>query len=775
MPKGAFPLNSPGVSSCPRAPPVVGMAARAAHDETFGGNSSGPRIPTAQIHHPVLEDAVPFLEALLTGVPGNQFLEIRTIAKRGASHKKFYLVDSLRDQGIATALPLCLDGRENIYYGVAPRYEKREAKADDDHGDAVNLATAIWFDEITKAPPVLPPFSWIVETSFNKVQGGYLLTAPTADLDRVERLNKRLGAAVGGDNVWNRGRILRLPGFINAKYEGEQRSYLVEFHPERRYNLEELERLLPPLPAREAEDVPGRNYVGPFNPHHGESLPDDAKERFLDYLKGLGLARNADGRYRGPCPFPHEAGPSDGESAFYVSPISGTWHCFGSSHVGERHGGVQAFRPLGFRVQLPEYIPDPEATRKLFAIKRGRPPENKQGKEPTPDCDHYYQGYVDDCWPIHQQRRKAALKQGKPDRLTGELRRHLSYLTANTRTGDAELAPIFLTNKHGGQFCIAMEHPHLATRDLEPLAVGWLGECNKDGEINPVIQSLRECGRSCRWVCDEHGSKMTGQAECRKGWCPWCLTDLSKDLDRARLPDLDPETGEAYRSVWITGRYPLPSDLAQWKPYLTALHGTWQSILVKIQRQKATRGSVMWRSFTAYYAPGEAWIRWKVMFKEDSPGAADDSIVRLCQEMTAEVYDDRRFVHGELASFQLVENSRTHLLGFSPELSWDDKLMLWGTHYEATSGKKGHVCQPLGMLRDLLAKAPKPQPLVCDECGAKLRQVLDKEGDSPGLREETTVGNPLYGRSPPDRDYGSVAGADAPRPVFEGEVWEVVI
>ena len=163
------------------------------------------------------------------------------------------------------------------------------------------------------------------------------------------------------------------------------------------------------------------------------------------------------------------------------------------------------------------------------------------------------------------------------------------------------------------------------------------------------------------------------------------------------------------------------------------------------------------------------------MFKEDSPDAADGSIARLCQEMTAEVYDDRRFVHGELASFQLVENSRTHLLGFSPDLSWEDKLMLWGTHYEATSGKKGHVCQPLGMLRDLLAKAPKPQPLVCDECGAKLRQVLDKEDDNPGPREETTVGNPLYGRSPPDKDYCLGVVADAPRPVFEAEVWEVLI
>ena len=75
----------------------------------------------------------------------------------------------------------------------------------------------------------------------NKVHGGYFLEQPTADLNRVERLNKRLGAAVGGDNVWNRGRILRLPGFINVKYENQPRVFLLEFHPELRYSLDQLD------------------------------------------------------------------------------------------------------------------------------------------------------------------------------------------------------------------------------------------------------------------------------------------------------------------------------------------------------------------------------------------------------------------------------------------------------------------------------------------------------------------------------------------------------
>ncbi len=93
------------------------------------------------------------------------------------------------------ALPGHVDGRENVYYGVAPRYEPRQAETDTDRGDAVNLATSLWLDEITRPAPDLPPFSWMVETSMGKVQAGYFLEEPTANLERVEHLNQRLGIA----------------------------------------------------------------------------------------------------------------------------------------------------------------------------------------------------------------------------------------------------------------------------------------------------------------------------------------------------------------------------------------------------------------------------------------------------------------------------------------------------------------------------------------------------------------------------------------------------
>ena len=174
-------------------------------------------------------ETVEFLKALLEGVPDDQYLEIRTMEKGRGARKKFYGLSRLRERGFEIALPGYLDGKANIYYGVAPRYEQRQAESDTDRGDAVNLITTLWLDEITSPVPDLLPFSWMVETSVGKVQAGYLLKGLIDQTDRVEQLNRRLAAAVGGDNVWNRGRILRLPGFINLNHPGGQRGCTPRF------------------------------------------------------------------------------------------------------------------------------------------------------------------------------------------------------------------------------------------------------------------------------------------------------------------------------------------------------------------------------------------------------------------------------------------------------------------------------------------------------------------------------------------------------------------
>lgn len=173
----------------------------------------------------------------------------------------------------------------------------------------------------------------MVETSIGKVQAGYLLKEPTADLDRLEHLNQRLGVAVGGDNVWNRGRILRLPGFINTNHPGEQRAHLLEFHPDLRYSLDELDQRLPQLPQEEVDCIPalaGKQYKpGTFDPHWPRPLPLVAQDQLANFFIGLNLRRRPDGRFGGPCPMPHQNDAAcDCDQAFYASPVSGSWSCF---------------------------------------------------------------------------------------------------------------------------------------------------------------------------------------------------------------------------------------------------------------------------------------------------------------------------------------------------------------------------------------------------------------------------------------------------------------
>ena len=302
-------------------------------------------------------DAIKFLEALLEGVPETQYLEIRTLKKGGGGKKNFFKLSRLRQEGIEAALPGYLDGLANIYYGVAPRYKLLQAESETDRGDAVNLATTLWLDEITLPPPDLPPFSWMVETSVGKFQAGYLLQEPTADLDRVEQLNQRLGAAVGGDKVWNRGRILRLPGFINLNHTGKQRARLVEIHPGHRYTLDELDQRLPKIRAKETGGrvsvAAGRTHTGMFDPHWPHPLPPLLQNRLFEFFQGLNLRWRFDGRFSGPCPLPHQNGLScDCETAFYASPIPGSWCCFCCDHLGQTSGTVRAFAPLGLVADL---------------------------------------------------------------------------------------------------------------------------------------------------------------------------------------------------------------------------------------------------------------------------------------------------------------------------------------------------------------------------------------------------------------------------------------
>lgn len=298
-----------------------------------------------------LREAADFLESLLRPATPDSYLEIRPMQGGDVIGRAWHRVGDLRSNGFETALPLHLDGKASVYYGVCPRVRRGGT------GEDVSQAVAVWFDEITRPAPDLPPFSWMLETSPGKVQGGYFLKDASRNLDRVERLAQRLGTCVGGDRVWNRDRILRLPGFINAKYPDGPRSYLLEFHPDRRYTLEELERLIPVAEGEEGQDrsgteVPSRPRTGQYDPHRGAQLADADQAALAKFLLGKGLKLGRDGRFNGSCIFHGCECPG----ALYVSMKTGSHHCFCNSHPGNNYGDVGDLAELGFSPKEPRLL-----------------------------------------------------------------------------------------------------------------------------------------------------------------------------------------------------------------------------------------------------------------------------------------------------------------------------------------------------------------------------------------------------------------------------------
>ena len=211
----------------------------------------------------------------------------------------------------------------------------------------------LWADDIhIQNLQGLPPPSVLVETSPGKFQAYWLLDAPSTDLALVERLNRDLAKALGGDNVGDRVRVMRLPGFLNVKPEhpDRPRSRLVECHADRRYSLEELGATLAPSldetddnASHESRQAGRNSNNGQFDPHRrGGIVPPSALEELKAELQRPGARWNSDGRLCMSCPLPHNGSDNCAcTQAFYWSPISGQWWCFCSGHPGRSDSKIR--------------------------------------------------------------------------------------------------------------------------------------------------------------------------------------------------------------------------------------------------------------------------------------------------------------------------------------------------------------------------------------------------------------------------------------------------
>ncbi|MFH1140982.1 MAG: DNA-primase RepB domain-containing protein [Chloroflexota bacterium] len=337
--------------------------------------------------------AAQLLKALFASALDEDYLEIRPLPIRSDT-RLFIPLQQLHLCGFDGAVPVDLDGKANVFFGVLPRSRQGGTAAD------VAVATCLWAD-LDKGLPTawsatLPLPSIMVETSPGKAQVYWLLQEPTKDLELVEELVRRLSGILDGDfAAKDRARILRLPGFQNIKYPSRPVARLLELHEDRRYSLAQIEEALPPNSGagpnkgsngHGGKAPHGKNAGvshGKFDPHAGGSdVPQVMLDEIKDALLMLGARWNHDDRLMMSCPFPHVGGTScDCPQAFYWSPVSGRWWCFCSDHP-ERKADEECVSGAAWRlwgVLFPgRRSPEDETTASSPLTLRGEEARNSQ-------------------------------------------------------------------------------------------------------------------------------------------------------------------------------------------------------------------------------------------------------------------------------------------------------------------------------------------------------------------------------------------------------------
>lgn len=222
------------------------------------------------------------------------------------------------------------DARSNWYFTLSTYLPKdaayRRKKSQFYRAFGVNL------DDIgTKAHPrarldACPP-SYLIETSEGNYQAGYLFDVPVADLAQVETLQDQLIAANFCDSGAKgpSARLGRLPSGINGKYSPPHVCRLIEWHPERRYGIQDivdglqlkpLEVTVKGSKSRAASQSMGGNDEGDIY------LPRASESPVLSALRSRGLYKQplGDGAHDITCPWVHEHTASIDNGTAYFEP-----------------------------------------------------------------------------------------------------------------------------------------------------------------------------------------------------------------------------------------------------------------------------------------------------------------------------------------------------------------------------------------------------------------------------------------------------------------------
>jgi hypothetical protein len=164
---------------------------------------------------PDAEQLTAYLDLLAGAEPSGALLEVRVRPLEQQTMRRWFIEVGVRRQ-LVTQLPL-IAARADVYLGCTPRQMRSGTR------DAVNGGWVAWADvdgpnDARRLFSFAPEPTLIVASGSLGAAHAYWRLARRADVATLEKINRRLTNATGGDPVWAATSILRPPGTYNYKH-----------------------------------------------------------------------------------------------------------------------------------------------------------------------------------------------------------------------------------------------------------------------------------------------------------------------------------------------------------------------------------------------------------------------------------------------------------------------------------------------------------------------------------------------------------------------------
>jgi hypothetical protein len=233
-----------------------------------------------------------------------------------------------------------------------------------------SAAWGVMLDDLgTKALPLerldgCPP-SFVIETSPGNFQASYLFSEPQTDLNRVKALNQSLVDAglcdPGAKSPATR--YGRLPIAVNGKTDPAFECRLVEWHPERRYTVDQIVEGLELEPPKAASKPRKKTRADAIdrNVEDGVYVPRAAENEVIAALKKRGLYKQplGSGKHDVTCPWVHEHTDQIDHGTAYFEPSDlypvGGFRC--QHGHGDKHRIGALLELLGVSFQAAKHKP----------------------------------------------------------------------------------------------------------------------------------------------------------------------------------------------------------------------------------------------------------------------------------------------------------------------------------------------------------------------------------------------------------------------------------